>query len=82
MYDTRKTLLIMNEFKGRSVTVHDGNFEKALRKFKKKIQTAGVLMDVRERETFTKPSVARKLAKAMAKRRWQKQVNKSAPKKR
>lgn len=72
----------MSNFEGRTVHVHDGNIEKALRKFKKKVQMSGVLMDVRDRETFTKPTAVRKLAKSMAKKRLQKQIKNSEPKKR
>lgn len=56
---------------GRTVTVTDGNIEKAIRKFKKKIQNAGVLMDLRDRETYTKPTTRRKTARSLAKKRWQ-----------
>jgi small subunit ribosomal protein S21 len=50
----------------------DGNVEKALRKFKKKIQNAGLLMELRDRETYTKPTTRRKLKKGAAKSRWKK----------
>lgn len=59
---------------GRKVLVKDGNVEKALRKFKKKISESGLLLELKERETYTKPSVQKKIAKAMAKKRWKKQV--------
>jgi small subunit ribosomal protein S21 len=59
---------------GRSVLVTDGNVEKALRKFKKKIAESGLLMDLRERETYTKPTTKRKAAKSQARRRWEKYV--------
>ena len=58
---------------GRSVMVGDNNIEKALRKFKKKVQNSGVLLELREREFYTPPSMERKAAKAAARRRWQKQ---------
>lgn len=58
--------------RGRSVLVQDGNFEKALRKFKKIIADTGLLQEVRERQEFVKPTVRRKVAKSQAKRRWQK----------
>jgi small subunit ribosomal protein S21 len=68
--------------KGRRVIVQDGNFEKALRKFKKKISDMDVLQEVRDREQFVKPTVQRKLAKSLAKRRWQKYLrDQSLPKK-
>jgi small subunit ribosomal protein S21 len=57
---------------GRSVIVPDGNVEKALRKFKKKIQNAGLLLELRERETFVKPTTRRKIKKGAAKSRWRK----------
>ena len=58
--------------RGRTVLVQDGNFEKALRKFKKKITESGLLQEVRDRQEFVKPTVRRKVAKGQAKRRWQK----------
>lgn len=58
---------------GRSVLVGpDGNVEKALRKFKKKIQNSGLLLELKERETYTKPTTRRKVKKGQAKSRWKK----------
>ena len=57
---------------GRRVIVTDGNVEKALRKFKKKITDLGLLQEVRDRQEFVKPTVQRKVEKGLAKRRWQK----------
>jgi small subunit ribosomal protein S21 len=59
---------------GRKVIVKDGNVEKALRKLKKKVQESGLLMELQERQTYTKPSVKKKIAKDIAKKRWQKHV--------
>jgi len=59
---------------GRKVIVKDGNVEKALRKFKKKVSESGLLLELQRRETYTKPSVKKKLARSMAKKRWQKQL--------
>lgn len=59
-------------FNGRSVLVGDGNVEKALRKFKKKIQSTGLLLELRERETYQKPTARRKVKKGQAKSRWRK----------
>lgn len=61
-------------FNGRSVLVNEGNVEKALRKFKKKIQTSGLLLELRDRETYVKPTTKRKTAKSLAKKRWQRYV--------
>ena len=59
---------------GRKVIVKDGNVEKALRKLKKKVSESGLLQDLQSRQTYTKPSVKRKIEKAMAKKRWKKQL--------
>ena len=36
------------------------NIDKALKKYKKKFEKSRVLMELRERQTFTKPSVKRR----------------------
>ena len=59
-------------FNGRSILVADGNVEKALRRFKKKIQNSGLLLELRERETYQKPTARRKVKKGQAKSRWRK----------
>jgi small subunit ribosomal protein S21 len=67
---------------GRTVIVKDGNVDKALRKFKKKILESGLLNDLRDREFYEKPTTSRKRRKSAAKNRWQKQVSaQSLPKK-
>jgi len=65
---------IKEQSRGNTVVVHDGNVEKALRKFKKKIMEQGKLQDLREREFFEKPTTERKRKKSQAKRRWQKKL--------
>lgn len=60
--------------RGIVVEVIDGNVEKALRKFKKKVSDSGVLQELREREFYEKPTTARKKAASAAKRRWQKKL--------
>lgn len=57
---------------GRKVIVKDGNVEKALKKFKKKVSESGLLLELQKRETYTKPSVSKKLAHSVAKKRWKK----------
>lgn len=64
----------MSKF-GRTVVVNDGNVEKALRKFKKKVQNSGVLNELRARETFVKPTTQRKIKRNAAKNRWRKYLN-------
>ena len=61
-------------FYGNSVLVTDGNVEKALRKFKKKVQESGLLEELRSRETYEKPTTERKRKKGAAKARWRKQL--------
>lgn len=72
----------MNKLRGRSVIVNDGNVEKSLRKFKKKIQASGMLNDLRDKEHYIKPTTQRKLKRSAAKNRWRKQLaDQSLPKK-
>jgi small subunit ribosomal protein S21 len=54
------------------VIVNDENIERALRKFKKKISESGLLLELRERETFVKPTTRKKVKAAQAKSRWKK----------
>ena len=63
----------MKEYK-RSVYVKDGNVEKALRKFKKKIMESGLLNELRERETYEKPTTERKRKQGAARSRLRKQI--------
>ena len=71
----------MKEYR-RSVIVKDDNVERALRKFKKKIQESGLLEELRGRETYEKPTTERKRKKGAAKARLRKQLrNQSLPKK-
>lgn len=67
---------------GRSVLVQDNQVEKALRKFKKKINDSGLLNDLRDREFYEKPTTERKRKKSAARARWLKKINDQAlPKK-
>ncbi len=59
---------------GLTVVVVNDNVEKALRKFKKKVNESGLIQELREREFYEKPTTARKRAKNQARRRWQKKV--------
>ena len=52
------------------VVVKDGEpLEKALKRFKKKVEAAGFLKDVRKREHYIKPSVRRKEKQLAAEKR-------------
>ena len=45
-----------------------------MRKFKKKIQDSGLLLDMRAREHYEKPTTKRKRKASAAKNRWQKKL--------
>jgi len=57
-----------------SIRVVDGNVDKALRKFKKKIAEAGLLDDLRAKEFYEKPTTERKRKKGAAQARWRKKM--------
>lgn len=62
-------------FNGNSVTLKEGEpFEKAMRRFKKKIQDSGILETLRKKEFYEKPTSVRKRKKSSAKARWKKQL--------
>lgn len=60
--------------RGTTVTVKDGQVDKALRQFKNKIQDQGLLQELREREGYEKPTTERKRKAAQAKKRWEKKL--------
>ena len=63
--------------KGTGVTVRDNeNINQALRRFKRKVEDAGILDDLRAKEFYEKPTTARKRAKGAAKARWKKKLQK------
>jgi small subunit ribosomal protein S21 len=59
---------------GKTVIVKDDNVERALRKFKKKVEDSGLLQELRDRETYEKPTTRRKRKKSAAKNRWRKKL--------
>jgi small subunit ribosomal protein S21 len=58
----------------RSVIVRDDNVERALRKFKKKIQESGLMDELRSRETYEKPTTERKRKKGAARARLRRRL--------
>jgi len=58
---------------GLRVTVGD-NFNSALRKFKKKVDDSGILMQVIDNQSYEKPTTERKRKKGAAKARLRKQI--------
>jgi small subunit ribosomal protein S21 len=64
------------------VYVKDDNLEKAMRKFKKKVNDSGILQTLKEKEFYEKPTSIRKRAKSAAINRWNKKIaNQQLPKK-
>ena len=51
------------------VNVKNGNVESALKEYKKKVQTVKQIDQLRERQTYTKPSVEKRLQIEEAKRK-------------
>lgn len=55
----------------------DYNFDIALRRFKKQVEKAGILSEMKKRQHYEKPSVQEKKKKAAAKKRLIKKMRKS-----
>ena len=71
-----------NNVRGIYVEVKDGNVNIALRKFKKKVDESGLLIEVVSRQHFEKPTTERKRKAGAAKARWRKKLREdSLPKK-
>ena len=60
---------------GSTVYIQEGRFEAGLRKFKNKVQDSGLLLELKERESYEKPTTKRKRAAAQARKRWLKKVS-------
>lgn len=60
------------KIEGMTVVVRNGDVTGALRKFKKKVQDAGIIQEFRERQHFEKPSLKRAKKKAAGIARWKK----------
>ena len=64
------------------IVIRDGDsFEAALKRFKKQVEKAGVLAEVRKREAFEKPSVKRKKKDIAARKNRHKRGFSRGPKK-
>lgn len=62
------------------IVIRDGDsFEAALKKFKKQCEKAGILSEVRKRESYEKPSVKRKKKAAAARKRLTKKAKPFRP---
>ena len=60
---------------GSKTYIAEGKFEAGLRKFKNKIQDSGLLLELRDREAYEKPTARRKKEASAAKKRWQKKLS-------
>jgi len=61
------------------VTLRDGEpAERAIKRFKRKVEQAGILKEVRKREHYVKPSVKRKLKQRAAIARARKTAKRAA----
>lgn len=63
-----------NKKRGTVVEVKDGNINVALRKFKRKMDDSGKLIEVLERQFYEKPTTERKRKAGAAKARWKKKL--------
>jgi small subunit ribosomal protein S21 len=63
-----------NKPKGLTVEVRDDNVNVALRKFKKKVDESGRLVDIIERQFYEKPTTERKRKAGAARARWLKKL--------
>lgn len=60
--------------RGIFVEVKDGNVNQALRKFKNKVDDAGILETLRSKMFYEKPTTVRKRKAGAAKARWRKHL--------
>ena len=72
----------MSKFKerpksGLTVLVRNGDFNGALRKFKKRVSQEGILMDYKAKQYYEKPSEKRRKAKAAGIKRLKKAQQKA-----
>ena len=58
------------EMQGLCVDVYNNNIEGALKIFKKKVKESKLMLDLKKKSYFEKPSAKRRAKKAMAKARY------------
>jgi small subunit ribosomal protein S21 len=61
---------------GTTVEVRNGDITGAMRKFKKKVQEAGIIQELRDRTAYEKPSIKRAKAKKAGRARMLKELRK------
>jgi small subunit ribosomal protein S21 len=63
-----------SEISGIRVVVSNDRVDQALRKLKRLVQSGGVLRELKERESYEKPSIARRRARGQARYRLRRQI--------
>ena len=61
---------------GLTVEVRNDDLAGAMRRFKKKVQEAGIVQEFRDRQEYVKPSIKRAKAKKAGRARWLKKQSK------
>ncbi len=64
------------KYRGLHVEVRNGDINGALRRFKRKVNEDGVLLTLKDKQAYTKPSEKRKMAKAAGRARHLKKIAK------
>ncbi len=74
---TKRKQMRNNIIKGTAVIVKEGeDVNRALRRFKNKVEEAGILKDLQKNEFYEKPTTERKRKKSAAKARYMKKLEK------
>jgi small subunit ribosomal protein S21 len=72
-------MTIQHKTKGTGITVKEGeNINQMLRRFKRKVEDAGTLDTLRQKEFYEKPTTERKRKKGAAVARWKKKLQKES----
>jgi len=58
------------------IKVNDGQIERALKIFKNRVKESGLLLELKEKAFYTKPSVKRRTEKNLAKLRYKSSIPK------
>ena len=64
------------KYRGLHVEVRNGDINGALRRFKRKVNEDGVLLTLKDKQAYTKPSEKRKMEKAAGRARHLKKIAK------
>ena len=65
----RKKKHSKGELRGLQVKVYDNNIEYALKKFKRMVKNSGMMLELKKKQYYEKPSVKRREKKNLAKLR-------------